>query len=83
MYLYMLFHLPGREIVAARSSSSSSSQPSSGPSSDNTGVGRNGSGSARARAIVSVNAGGPYGSEVLKGVQEDSDKVSQGDRARL
>ena len=30
---------------------------------------------ARAQAVVAVNAGGPYGSAVLRGVQADSDKV--------
>ena len=34
-----------------------------------------GQGEVSARAVVAVNQGGPYGSEVLKGVQEDSDRV--------
>ena len=33
--------------------------------------------STAARDLINVNAGGPYGSEVLKGIQEDSDAVWQ------
>ena len=39
------------------------------------GAGSDGAGSVDPRAVVAVNAGGPYGSEVLSGVQSDSDQV--------
>jgi len=39
------------------------------------GGGGGGDGTERVREMVQANLGGPYGSEVLKGVQEDSDRV--------
>ena len=72
----------GRDIVAAQlqsssSQSSSTSTSASASTSANTSANPSASAgaSASARAVVSVNAGGPYGSEVLQGVQADSDKV--------